>query len=432
VKIPLLFWLAILPLIAAEPMVISDAKDQRIRDAFLGHTQKEMSTLTKEHFAAITVPEDLCWLDFPKFGMALTAYQLTGDPEYLRGFVTAFENLRSTVKQGPDGFLGWFGEPLASLKDPAKPDAVVSEIQTDFRATAVLSRFAEIVDADPALKAEFGARRDEYVALARDHLVRKWDGSFVDLGDRGAVYRWNAAYKPGTGGMSLPQEKLSIMIEGLLGLYRATGDFSYAEKAAKLGLWFKHCLEFDGAGYAWNRWNPAGPWDVSPADPKKWTTWVAKEPKAMWHVASVGSAVQLYEHGLVFDREDMKRFLKTQTSVCWNGDLESPVFFQVDGKPAKEGERFAAPSLAPFDEKFSRLIYEGPAQDFQVGKSGSPWHGGVLASGWLYGKYIAGKSGEAPRYGKTGEAFLAQASPALRKQLSFSPQPPGYMTPLAP
>ena len=431
-KTPLLVFAFAASLHAAGPVEITDPKDQVILQAFLGHAKKETASLTKEHFSDNKVPENLCWVDFPKMEMNFAAYQLTGEAQYLRDFVNAMENLRSTVVKGPDGFLGWYGEPHDMNKDPAKPDAVVSEIQTDFRVAAMLSRFAEIVNSDPLLKAEFGVQSDVYIDLAKNHLVKKWDGSFVDLGDRGAVYRWNKAYKPSVAEMSLPQEKVAFMIDGLLGMYRVTGDMQYAEKAAKLGLWFKRCLEFDGMRYAWNRWNPAGKWDVSQDNPAKWRSWIAKEPKAIWHAASVGSAVSLYEHGLVFDRADMGRFVKTQVGVSWNGDLENPLFFTVDGIPAKDGERFIAPSLAPFDPKFARLVYEGKLRDQRVEKSGGAWQGGVLASEWLLGKYVRLKDGENPRYANLGEAFLRKAAPALRKQLTFAPVPPGYLTPPAP
>lgn len=431
-KIPLLAFALAASLHAAAPVPMTDPKDQTILREFLGHAKRATASLTKEHFAANKVPENLCWVEFPQMEMNLTAYQLTGEPQFLRDFAGAMENLRATVVTGPDGFEGWYGEPDDLNKDPAKPGAVVSEIQTDFRAAAMLARFAGIVNSDPVLKEEFGARSDVYILLAKNHLVKKWDGSFVDLGDRGAVYRWNKDYKPLVAGMSLPQEKLAFMIDGLLGMYRVTGDRQYAGKAAKLGLWFKWCLEFDGTRYAWNRWNPAAGWDVSQENPAKWRSWIAREPKAIWHAASVGSAVSLYEHGLVFDRADMGRFVKTQVAVNWNGDLQNPLFFTVDGVPAGEGERFIAPLLAPFDPKFAQLVYEGALQDLRVEKSGSPWQGGVVASEWLLGKYVRLKEGDRPRYGKLGETFLSQADPVLVGRLAFRPVAPGHITPPRP
>lgn len=415
----------------AAPLAVEGEKDRVILGAMLGHADRILAGMTAEHFADIKVPDDLCWVDLPQLDVVLTAFQFTNDPRYLRGFVGAMENLLASARTGPDGCQGWYGEPPAIFKDPERPQVTISEIATDFRAAAVISRFAEIVSADPGFEREFGTTRDRYVSFAEHHLVRKWDASFVDLGDRGAVYRSNPGYKPAFASMSLPQEKVAIMIDGLLGLYRVTGRFGYAEKAARLGLWFKRCLEFDGVRYSWNRWNPAGPWDISPSDPTRWTSWIAKEPKGIWHASSVASAVLLYRHGLVFDRRDIERFVKTQTDVCWNGDMEHPLYFTVDGLPARDGEVILASSLCAFDARLARLHFEGRAQDRRVEKSGSPWQGSVVASDWLVDKYILSRS-PLPFHARKGADFLSQADPRLVRQLSFAPSPPGYQTPPRP
>jgi hypothetical protein len=35
-------------------------------------------------------------------------------------------------------------------------------------------------------------------------------------------------------------------------------------------------------------------------------------------------AEALYDHGVVFDRTDIDRFLATQIGVCWNGSCDAP------------------------------------------------------------------------------------------------------------
>jgi hypothetical protein len=423
----------------ANPVAIAaikiDPADQVILDKFLEHTHQDLDTLTKEHFQQVKVPEMICWLDCPRLGMALTAFELTGDADYLHRFVAAVENLRSTLKKGEDGFLGWYGSPLESLADPAKPNAVTCEIQTDFRVTMVLSRFVALIDADPKLKKEFAAQRAAYVDLMKNHLVKKWDPSFEDLGPRGAIYHWNKDYKPIKAHLTLPHEKVSMMIQGLLGLYRVTGNDEYMRNAVKLGINFKHCLELNNGAYAWRCWDPMGAWDVSPDDPLKWKSWIAAEPIAQWYSSSLTSIVLLYHYGVVFDRTDLDRFLKTQMSVCWNGDLANPLYFATDGSPAKPKERFTCPALAPFDANLAKLLYTGPAQAERVAKSADEWQGGVTAADWLYGKYIldpAVKDGK-PLYGAVGEKFLKNKENAQwMKSLAFEVTPPGYHTPLVP
>ena len=145
----------------------------------------------------------------------------------------------------------------------------------------------------------------------------------------------------------------------------------------------------------------------------------------------MGSAVLLYHHGLVFDREDMQRFLKTQTSLCWNGDLEAPRYCTVDGQPAKEGEVFSALPLSAFDEKLAALNFQGPTQAQRLARSNSPWQGGVVAGEWLLEKYVLNNSAS-PHHAEYGTRFLAQAAPTLRAELAFSPRPPGHFTPPQP
>ena len=222
---PLLFLLTVcffaLPTIRSEDAVkIDDEKDRAILAAFLTHTRKALASLDREHFAAIKVPDTLCWVDLPWMNAALTAYQFSADRMYLREFRRAVDDLLSTAVRGPEGFNGWYGQAHEIFRDPANPEVLVSDIASEFRAVAVLARFAEMVQADPDLREEFGGSRDRYLAFARDHLVKKWDPSFRDLGARGAVYAGQPRYKPAFATMSLPQEKVSIMIEGLLGLYR--------------------------------------------------------------------------------------------------------------------------------------------------------------------------------------------------------------------
>lgn len=411
---------------------IADEQDRVIFAKFLEHTDTELARLTKPHFQAIQVPEKICWEVCPIMDMALTAYELTGQPVYLEKFATALENLLSTVQTGPDGFRGWYGLPEPSLADPARPDAIISEIQTDFRVVTLMSRFTELTAPMP----QFGPLRDTCRDLMSLHLVKKWDTSFVDLGKRGAIYQWNAAYKPSAARLSLPQEKVSMMIEGLLALYRATGEDEYARKAVKLGTWFKNCLELNGERYAWNRWNPAGDWDIDPANPGKWKTWLGREPRGQWHESSIRSAALLYHHGLVFDRTDMTRFANTQREVCWNGDLAAPQFFQVDGKaPQRAGERFLAPDLAPFDQALAELTYGQWAKVDRLAKKDKAWHGGVMARDWLLGKYVLlpRAQGGKQLYAEQGAQFLAKPENAqLVADLKLEVKAPGYLTPAVP
>ena len=105
-KFPLVLLLLAATLHAAPLPKIAEA-DRPVVEAFLGHAQRELATLTPEHFANGTMPETLCWVELPKMSMALTAYELTRDRTWLARFATAARNLLAARRTGPDGYEGW-------------------------------------------------------------------------------------------------------------------------------------------------------------------------------------------------------------------------------------------------------------------------------------------------------------------------------------
>jgi len=417
---------------------VTDEKDAIILAKLREHARGEAAKLTAEHFQTKEEPEMLCWVELKQMNMSLVAYELSRDVTHLRDFAAALASLRASLRKGPDGFLGWRGKPIKSLRDPAHPDAEIDEIQTSFRAVAVLSRFVEIVEAEDRLRSEFGHLRPALIDLMENHLVRKWEarGYWVDLGDRGGVYRWNAAYLPGKAGISLPWEKLSIMVDGLLGLYRATGNDDHMRKAVMIGTRHKRCMQMKDGRYLWYNWVPAGKWDVHPDDPAKWKSWLGRSPIAGWYSAEAGIAVALYHHGVVFDRTDIERILKTQMEVCWNGDAESPEYLNVEGKPSnRKGQRFLCPALAPFSDRLAAFVFTGPLQQERVAKSDNAWHGGVIAADWLWDKYVmfpAARGGR-PMYAEHGARFLAKRENRnLVERLTFEVTEPGFQMPMTP
>lgn len=426
------------PAAAAAPRIaVSDEKDQVVLEKFYGHARTFAAKLTAEHFQAKEEPEMLCWLELKHMNMSLVAYEFTGDLVHLRDFATALANLRASLKKGPDGFLGWYGKPIKDRRDPARPEAQSDDIQTSFRAVWVLSRFLEIVQREERLKAEFGALREPLLDLMENHLVRKWHDRlyWVDLGPDGGIYRMNNIKPPGNA-ISLPWEKLSIAVDGLLALYRVTGNDLYMERIVKIGTLFKRRLQLIEGRYQWYRWVPLGKWDIHPTNPDKWATWIGRSPLASWYDVEVGIAVALYHHGVVFDRKDMDRFVKNQVGVAWNGDAEKPEFFNCEGKPSdRKGQQFLCPALAPFSEKLAAFLFTGTLQKERVDKSGSDWQGGVLASSWLWDKYVMmpASAGGKPMYADHGKRFLAkEENRKLAESLGFEVVEPGFKMPLTP
>jgi hypothetical protein len=376
--------------------------------------------------------------------MPLTAYQLTGDAKYLGMFVTAFENMRRALTVGPDGFLGWYGKADPDYRDPAHPEQRTDAVISSFRVAEAVCDFISLIDANPQLRHEYAQQRREYLDLVENQLVKKHDvrGDYVDLGKGGAVYRTPAiGLKADSARLTLPHNKHSIIVHGLLALYRVTAKDIYLQKAVKLGTRLKHCLTLKNGHYEWNYWDPAGEWDVNPREPGRWKHWIGPEHRGGYYASSVAQAISLYEYGLVFDKVDLERFLKTQLSMCWNGDLAHPVWSRVDGtRPERytQGE-YIASALAPFSKQVAAYLYTGERQEERLRTLADDWQGGPVAEGWLRGKLLERGpalrlgSGQAQPYLKEGRRFLTKArNHALVGRLSFAVTPPGYQAPQTP
>lgn len=419
------------------PPVAIEPADEVIVETFLEHARTAAAKLTAEHFRDKQEPEMLCWVELKEMYMSLVAYKLTGDVTHMAELAEAIDNMRKAVTPGPDGYLGWRGKPVKTRLDPKRPGLEYDDIQTSFRAVWLFSLFVEAVDAEPRLKERFGHLRQPLIELMTDHLVKKWDarGYWVDLGAEGGTYRINnvpAAWDH----RSLPWEKTSIAVDGLLALHRATGEDAYLKRAIKIGTIFKRRLKFTDGRYSWWNWAPLGRWDVHPDKPDKWTSWINASPIGGWYTVEAGIAAALYNHGVVFDRTDMERFTRTQVGVCWNGDPDKPVYRTVFDAPSnRKGQVFLCADLAPFSEKLADFIFRGRIRQHRIDKRESGWQGGVLTAPWLWSKYVAAPAcaGGKPMYPAVGERFLAKA--ANREFVEthrFEVTEPGYEMPLIP
>ena len=422
----------------AAPPEITDETDQEILGAFLSNVEKLAAYCTPERMAKFaSQPEDITWQASKHIEITLVAYRLTEEAKYLDMFVKRMDTLCDELREGPDGFLGWYGLPYPLFRHPDHPRRTTDVIITSFKMAELAAEFARTVRADEALAEEYGEAADRYLKLAEDHLVKKWDarGNYKDLGKTGAVYITPLGLKPTKGHLTEPHNKHSKIIRALLSLCAATGKEEYLVKAIKLGTRFKHCLTLVDDRYVWNYWDPSGAWDIHPDDAGKWKHWIGSEHRGGYYNLSLSQAVIMYEHGLVFDRTDIERFLKTQTEVCWNGDFENPKWFKVDGKPADPKYQYLCGWLAPFDERVYRMAYGEPAQHTRYDNRKHSWQGGAVAMEWLefkYLRYSRWTHGE-PAEAEVVAPFLAKPEGrALVEELAFEVEAPGYQAPRSP
>lgn len=407
--------------VAAPPAEIAFRKgieltdnDRVIITAFVEHAVGFADKLTAEKVAekCLKGPEMFAWVDFPSLNCLNLAYELTGDTKYLDRFREGFELYRAILTKGPDEFLGWYGSPIPARIPKDNPEIRIDEIQMNFRAISILSKWVELARSNPEYAASRADTLQTYTNLMEKHLYPKWDarGFFAVIEGRGGVY--HGLDYPIEGGTTLSHEKLSIMVDGLLGLHRVTGNDLYLRRALEVGAWFKSCLMLPNGHYEWMSWYPAGPWDVSKDKPDAWKIgWIAPDPNGPWYVASLSIALNLYQHGLLFTDDDLQRFVRTQKEMCWNGDWEKPEYRTVAGTTGKYVKgRFLSDQLAHYDPELTKLAFYGPHEAEALANIGSDWKGGTNAQDYVWEKYLMQAVVKAkPRpYAEYGERFLAK------------------------
>lgn len=423
----------------ARPPLVSDAKDKQIVEGFCRHAAAMPRRLSADYCRTLAADnsEGYCWLICPQWSMLLTAYEMTGDAAYLDHFVAVWKNMQSALSKGPDGYLGWYGKALGIFRDPKDPGRKVDVVITSFRVVRTLCRFLELIAAEEPLAAKYAAARASVVPLMTDHLVKKWFARtcFVDLGATGMIVRSRAGLRDTKARLTHPHNKHSKVAQAMLALYRVTGRDEYMAAAVKLGTRFKRCLTLRDGHYEWNYWDPAGAWDVHPGKAGQWKHWIGREHRGGYYSLSLSQAVALYHHGVVFDRTDIDRFLKTQLAMCWNGDVAQPVWYRVDRSRGKQSGAYMCPALAPFDKRIAAYLY-GPAQQAErLARMSHSWQGGPVASGYIHGKFLQMPKAAGGRaiYARFGRTFAAKAANRnLLESLRFRVAGRGYQAPSTP
>ncbi|NPV47493.1 MAG: hypothetical protein HPY69_11070 [Armatimonadetes bacterium] len=400
----------------AQPVAMQGADDATILEWFLKHTESNVARVTPEALAAVEQAEDICWVWVPYTQMPLLAYELTADPRYLDLFVGAMDSLLTRLRAAPDGYLGFRGLPYELFRNPATPTAEADSDVADFEVAHLICHFAELVQDDGTLRERYAAKLLAYLDVAEKNLVGpKLDSRqrYVDLGETGAIIRMPSEFGNYRDNLTNPHNKQSKFCRTYLALYRVTGKDDYFRRAVKLGTRFKHTLKLVDDHYTWHYWDPAGDWDRKPDNPQEWKHWIGPEHRGGYHALTVQMATELYDHGVVFDRTDMQRFVNTQMQVCWNGSLEDPKFANTAGEPMTDPNylEMMAPALARFDPRIREYCYGSRATQDRLARREHGWQGGVGAMGYLAGKYLEPGTAD-PTRARYAEQFRQQADNA--------------------
>ena len=316
--------------------------------------------------------ESFCWHAAYGISRFQWGYEAFKDSSWLDEAIKYYDWLISKMDTAPDGYKGWIGPYMYDekvLSDCHVGDAIL---------IGPMLRFAETVLKDPVLKSKYEKKANEYVELAKKHLIEKWDkrNSWFEDGSFGFYAVQQMFIDPSKPNewiyqkekqKSLPYNKQEYMGRCILRLYRITGEQFYKDRAIKLFSLIKSRFRFFDNMYVLNYWEPFALFDIDMENARP-VHWVNVHPNPGYAASEVEGIVECYHTGLVFSEEDIKRLVNTNLWM-WNKSMKDIHFKSSGGyEKNKEGRDAGVlwSSLVDFDSTL-RQIYELQLKNDEIG-----------------------------------------------------------------
>jgi hypothetical protein len=307
----------------------------------LTRTPKQVfnSIINNPNFKTSPGGEGFCWHASAEMRNFVDYYKLTKNTEWLDEGVRYFDWLVNRMLTDPDGYKGWIG--LYDYDHRYWTDALVG----DALLLSGMLEFSVLVKENKDLHSKYLAKADEYVKLAEKDFYEKWDhkGCWYDDYPFGSymfpvkylkpdnLKEWQNVPKISNAGISLPFNMQADGAELLLLMYQYTGNKKYWDRAQAIYFTAKNNFQYFDNHYCWNYWTPLTPMDVN-LDRKTTRQWVGvHEWRSGYQAGEVGKIVFAFQHGIVFDKQDIQRILNTNLKVMWNGDKVNPKFINSNG-----------------------------------------------------------------------------------------------------
>jgi hypothetical protein len=264
--------------------------------------------------------EGFCWHAAAAASDFLDAYEAFGNPEWLAAAEKYYAFYIGKLQKDPDGYEGWIGDPISAEGAQLSTDAVVG----DAILCEPLARFAWIVlTKEPdKLKSRFGKTAEEYVRLATRICWEKWNKRgcyYEDEAGLGSYHTHGKLVDLKSGKwVDAPTRVISDNLNKhysishvLLRLWRITNKAEYKYRVMSVYGRAKTMWRYypDEDRVVWNFWMPHGPWDIEGRAPK---SWVGVHPeRSGYQAGEVADWVEVYDSGLVFERADLERIIRT-------------------------------------------------------------------------------------------------------------------------
>ena len=255
--------------------------------------------------------------------------------------------LADKMATAPDGYKGFIGPYIYNESkhwcDVHVGDAIL---------VTHMLRFSQIVHNDPVLKKKYNQSALRFVNIGKKDLIEKWEkrGTFVTDGPFAGYREWTRFCKPGNmsewyldehsrgqdaPSPSLPFNKAMDMAHCMLQIYVITGEREYKGKAEKIYNRVKAGMNPYQGAYTWNYWEPISMEDInvhSTRNERILSHWVGTHPYRNYQDGEVSKIVYAYDMGVTFTEKDIRRLIKTNLEMMWNGDRENPEWANSDSQ----------------------------------------------------------------------------------------------------
>jgi hypothetical protein len=336
-----------------------------------------------------------CMNVFHAYGFA---YEATGQKSLIDTMYSALRNnIVGGTRPNPLGQQGYLV--TSAFKNSAATwwTDGVEYTGESFRIIQGVLHWVYLVKSNPSLQTQYGAVADQYLKKMEDTLVAKWlANSFIDE-RKDSTHDW---HYPGTGKLvqptcstcavdpyqdfliSSPHNKMADFGMAMILLYKITGKPYYREIITKAALEFKSKLLWknSGAYYSWHYYDPYWRWDFTSyrlGGQTRAGVWI--EHRYGYGGLDMMFAAECYRMGIVYNRTDIQRFVKTNRDIMWNGvttSIDDSTWMANDGSvPIDNGGLY--PALCPYDSsgRLANLAYNWYNTNYTSygGKCGAPY-----------------------------------------------------------
>ena len=279
-----------------ESPVVSPGMEQVYLESLAGF-QAASDMLGPETYRTSADGTELAWREAYVLESFVRMYEATGETQYLDRLIGDFDVMLAN-RNDRTGVVDYYrGRAVAGWATTSPGlEQHVWFVDTG-NIGAPVARWLYLVKRDPLLWARYGEKAAEYEQALRE-MIAVFDKDWMqDTSGLSGPSRWPVQgegwYWDSDAGWTMPLDMVTSMGRLLTGMWLATGDSVYLDRATRIARYFKNCTTVVNDSYVWT---------------SAYSTRIAD----MGHGSiDVSFAYDAYKAGIVFDATDMQRFVQT-------------------------------------------------------------------------------------------------------------------------